>query len=162
MNRASDPTNYLTVSLDSEDDTVRFASKIWRVAQRGDVIALWGSLGVGKTTFARGFIQAATSAQEEVPSPTFTLVQMYDSPVGPINHFDLYRIDHEDEVVELGIEDAFVDGITLIEWPGKMGHWLPHDRLDLEIQSNDSSTSRTAILTGYGSTWQERLSALNL
>ena len=153
---------HLTVPLGSEDDTVRFAAQIWQHAQRNDVIALWGDLGVGKTAFARGFIQAATTATEEVPSPTFTLLQTYDSDLGTIHHFDLYRIEHEDEVLELGIDDAFADGVSLIEWPGNMGHWLPQRRLDLKLESIGDSGIRTATLSSDDLEWQSRLAAMNL
>ena len=153
---------HLTVSLGSEDDTVRFAAQVWQHVQVGDVIALWGDLGVGKTAFARGFIRAATTATEEVPSPTFTLLQTYDSDLGPIHHFDLYRIEHEGEVLELGIDDAFADGVSLIEWPGNMGRWLPHKRLDLTLETDGDSGTRTAKLSSADPDWQARLAGMDL
>jgi tRNA threonylcarbamoyladenosine biosynthesis protein TsaE len=162
MNESPQKAGDLEITLGREDDTLRLAAQIWQIAQPGDVIALWGDLGAGKTAFARGFIQAATSLDEEVPSPTFTLLQTYESPAGLIHHFDLYRIEQADEVLELGIEDAFADGITLIEWPGNMGHWLPRARLDLELTVHDNVTTRTAKLTATDPTWQARLADLNL
>lgn len=161
MDNKPDMTAHQSVLLRCEDDTMRLAEQIWQISRVGDVIALWGDLGVGKTAFARGFIRAATRPAEEVPSPTFTLLQTYGAPPGLIYHFDCYRIEHEDEVLELGIDDAFADGISLIEWPGNMGRWLPDRRLDLELASLNQDTSRTAILTG-DLTWQARLVALDL
>mgnify|MGYP005627870997 FL=1 len=153
---------HLTMPLRSEDDTVRFAEQVWQHAKRNDVIAMWGDLGVGKTAFVRGFIRAATTATEEVPSPTFTLLQTYDSGLGTIHHFDLYRIEHEDEVLELGIDDAFADGVSLIEWPGNMGRWLPHKRLDLTLETLGDSGARMAKLSSDDPDWQARLAGMDL
>jgi tRNA threonylcarbamoyl adenosine modification protein YjeE len=87
---------------------------------------------MGKSVFARGLIQKLTDA-EEVPSPTFTLVQGYDAPQFEIYHFDLYRLKDPDEVFELGFEEAVYGGVCLIEWPEKAGNWLPKDIFKLEI-----------------------------
>src|SRR5215470_13086350 len=115
------------IDLPDEAATAAFAARVSAVAAAGDIIALKGDLGAGKTTFARAFIRAH-GCEEEVPSPTFTLVQIYE--VGPIAiwHFDLYRINSPDEAWELGIEDAFLEGISLIEWPDRLGSLLPQHR----------------------------------
>ncbi len=104
-----------------EADTARLAGIVARAAVPGDVIALSGDLGSGKTAFARGFIRALTAPAEEVPSPTFTLVQTYSANGRTIYHFDFYRIDDPEEAWEIGIEEAFAGGITLIEWPERLG-----------------------------------------
>ncbi len=127
-----------------------------RLARPGDVIALWGDLGTGKTVLARAFIRALTNAHEEVPSPTFTLVQTYDAPQGAIHHFDAYRLETPQEAFELGIEDAFCDGISLIEWPGRLGSLLPFVRLDIELIHGQEAQSRCAILSGPPE-WLQRL-----
>ena len=102
---------------------------------RRDVIALRGDLGAGKTVFARAFIRARTRPDEEVPSPTFTLVQVYE-PAGradaAIWHFDLFRLATAEDALELGIEDAFGGAISLIEWPERLGRLLPASRLDAD------------------------------
>ena len=122
-------------------------------AVRGDLIALWGDLGAGKTAFARGFIharqEAAGLAREEVPSPTFTLVQLYEMPGGSVWHFDLYRLGNPAEIHELGLDDALAEGITLIEWPERLGPLLPEDRLDLSLAAAPDE-GRTARLLGWG------------
>ncbi len=123
----------ITADLADETATERFAAAIARLARRGDVIALWGDLGAGKTTFARCFLRALGVA-EEVPSPTFTLVQRYPAGELTVYHFDLYRIEAVEEVYELGIEDAFEEGVSLIEWPDRLGGLLPADRLDIAFE----------------------------
>src|SRR3984893_12155605 len=120
------------VDLPNEAATAAFAARISALAEIGDVIGLKGDLGAGKTTFARAFIRAR-GGTEEVPGPTFTLLQVSDTTAAAIWHFDLYRLKSPDEAWELGIEDAFSDGISLIEWPEQLGPLLPRDRLRLTL-----------------------------
>lgn len=116
----------------SEAETTALAGKIAEQAQAGDVFALYGTLGMGKSVFARGFIQKLTAA-EEVPSPTFTLVQSYEAPEFEIYHFDLYRLKSPDEIFELGMEEALYEGVCLIEWPEKMSGYLPKNCFKITI-----------------------------
>ena len=102
------------------------------LAKTGDVIALKGELGAGKTSFARAFIRAL-GGTGDVPSPTFTLVQVYELATATIWHFDGYRLRHPEEAWELGIEDAFADGISLIEWPERFGAFVPARRLEIGL-----------------------------
>jgi tRNA threonylcarbamoyladenosine biosynthesis protein TsaE len=146
-------------SLADEAATVALARRIAALAGPGDVIALAGELGVGKTRFARAFVDTLTGEREEVPSPTFTLVQTYDSPAGPIWHFDLYRLSRPDEAYELGIEEALTDGISLIEWPDRAQALLPEERLDLTLAFAAAPNARTARIAGRGS-WADRLAGL--
>ena len=95
-----------------------------------------------------------------MPSPTFTLVQTYDRLPAPVWHFDLYRIERPEDAYELGIEDAFAEGICLIEWPGRLGGLLPAERLDLALAFGATNEARRATLTGQGA-WARRLSLLN-
>ena len=151
--------------LPNEAATSALAACLWPLCNTGDVIALWGDLGAGKTSFARGFVRTATHPEEEVPSPTFTLLQTYETTGITIYHFDLYRIESPDEVIELGVEDAFSDGISLIEWPGRMGYWLPPNRLDVTLTSSgkeNQESGRSVTLSAPSATWGNRLQHLDL
>ncbi len=146
------------VDLPDEAATVAFAVRISALAEIGDVIALKGDLGAGKTTFARAFIHAR-GGTEEVPSPTFTLVQVYELEPAAIWHFDLYRLKSPDEAWELGIEDAFSEGISLIEWPEQLGPLLPRYRLEITLLFADRPEARRAVIAAGGD-WQERLAGI--
>jgi len=118
------------------------------MARPGDVLALWGDLGSGKTTLARGFLRALGHL-EDVPSPTFTLVQVYELARLTVWHFDLYRLTRAEDVWELGLEEALAAGVSLIEWPERLGSLLPADRLDIALEVADGDTRR-ATLTSRG------------
>ena len=142
--------------------TQALAARLAGVARSGDVIALSGPLGAGKTEFARAFIRAlarrhGAAAPEEVPSPTFTLVQTYDLGAVSVWHFDLYRLERPGDVAELGLDEALAEGISLIEWPERLAGQLPRDRLDIALgyAAPDKPGARIAALTGHGS-WNAR------
>jgi len=147
--------------LPDEDATRRLGQALAALARPGDTIALEGTLGTGKSTLARAFIRALTSPDEEVPSPTFTLVQVYDTPAGAVWHFDLYRLERPDDAYELDIEDAFADGICLIEWPDRLGSLLPVQHLSLRLEETETKDSRRVHLTATGS-WADRIGELSL
>jgi tRNA threonylcarbamoyladenosine biosynthesis protein TsaE len=116
----------------------RFAAELAARARRGDVFALSGELGAGKTALARSFISALARREgvtppADVPSPTFTLMQEYDVGHERVFHFDLYRLKRPEEAMELGLEDACADGIALIEWPERLGRTVPRDRIDVRL-----------------------------
>ncbi len=144
----------VTVALPDLAATERLAARLAAAAQTGDVIALEGPLGAGKTAFARGFVAALCAAErrvaDEVPSPTFTLVQHYPFVRFTLYHFDLYRITDPDEAAELGLDEALAEGVTLIEWPERLGGALPADRLDLALAAGDAPDARVATLTAHG------------
>lgn len=146
----------VTIELAGLPATHRLAARLARMAKPGDVLALSGDLGAGKTEFARAFIRALTEPDEDVPSPTFTLVQTYESTRGEIWHFDLYRLDSPDEAFELGIEDAFHDAISLIEWPERLGPHLPRGRLGVHLTVTKGKNHRQAVLTPHND-WSERV-----
>lgn len=138
-----------TIDLADEAQTVRLAARIAAAAQARDTVALSGPLGSGKTSFARAFIRALGHGDEEVPSPTFTLVQTYAFPNRPVVwHFDLYRLETPDEVYELGIEEAWEDGICLIEWPERIAALLPRERLDIALAPGRGPRQRRATVVG--------------
>ena len=127
-----------------------------RIAARlrpGDAVCLTGPLGAGKSTLARGLIRALTSPEEEIPSPTFTLVQRYPGAGFPVAHFDLYRIRSAAEVQELGLDDALDEGAAVIEWPQRLGDAQPVDRLDIEIAVEGEG--RRVRVEGHGA-WKGR------
>lgn len=147
----------LSIHLPGPRDTDALGRRLAGLVQSGDVIALTGDLGAGKTALARSLIRAlrmpdgSDAAGEEVPSPTFTLVQTYDrqdSNGAPLHvwHFDLYRLGDPDEVDELDWEDALADGLVLIEWPDRLGPRLPGHHLDITMGFDEAGSGRLAIL----------------
>jgi tRNA threonylcarbamoyladenosine biosynthesis protein TsaE len=143
--------------------TAVFGRRLAGLLRRGDVVALKGGLGVGKTTLARAIVAGLSPEAEDVPSPTFTLVQTYPAALsdGPAElwHFDLYRLDRPDQVYELGIEDALAEGVSLIEWPELAAGLLPKERLltiELQIANGEA---RRALIQG-GAAWRDRLPGL--
>jgi tRNA threonylcarbamoyladenosine biosynthesis protein TsaE len=149
----------IVVDLPDETATAALAARISALAAPADIIALKGDLGAGKTTFARAFIRARGARDEEVPSPTFTLVQVYELDPTPVWHFDLYRLESPEEAWELGLEDAFSGAISLIEWPERLGPFLPERRLEITLAFGDRPGARRALLSP-GDPWQTRLTAL--
>jgi tRNA threonylcarbamoyladenosine biosynthesis protein TsaE len=147
--------------LADEAATSAFAGRVAALLRPGDVVALRGDLGAGKTSFARAMIRALAGAEVEVPSPTFTLVQTYEVEPAPVWHFDLYRLSGPDEVIELGWEEARAGGIALVEWPDRLGPLLPAERLEIRLDFGDGAESRLATLTGQEG-WAARLAALSL
>ncbi len=148
----------LVLPVADEAETARLARGLAKLCRKGDVVGLVGDLGAGKTTFARHFINALMPQEVEVPSPTFTLLQVYEAHPCPIFHFDLYRLARPEEAFELGIEDAFADGISLIEWPEKLGRLLPADILTVDIVAvtGGGPTARRILLEGVD-TWRDRI-----
>jgi tRNA threonylcarbamoyladenosine biosynthesis protein TsaE len=152
MRQAESPDSLAERVFDLPDEaaTARLARRVARLAHPGDVIALRGELGSGKTAFARAFI-----GEPDVPSPTFTLVQIYERPPGEsaaarIWHFDLYRLKDPEEAVELDIEDAFAEGISLVEWPERLGLLLPAEALEIAFEFGPTPTARRLRLSGRG------------
>jgi len=135
-----------------------------RLLRPGDVVALYGDLGAGKTALARAMIRALPgppgAAEEEVPSPTFTLVQTYEREPAPVWHFDLYRLEGAGEVEELGFSEALADGIVLVEWPERLGALLPAEALCVTL-TFAAADGRRARLEGGGD-WPARLTELRV
>jgi tRNA threonylcarbamoyladenosine biosynthesis protein TsaE len=149
------------IEFADETETCAFAAALAAVAVPGDVIGLTGPLGTGKTVFARAFIRALAAADIEVPSPTYTLMQLYETPLAPVYHFDFYRLESARELDELGLDDAFADGISLIEWPERCALPILPGRLDLVFSSPDAARPELRRLEiAPGAAWRARLAAL--
>ncbi len=147
------------INLDSLTETMRLAYLLSGSLKAGDLVTLGGDLGSGKTSFARFLIRALTDDENhEVPSPTFTLMQLYQGKNFPIVHADLYRINDPLELNELGWDEAADDALLVVEWAERAGHILAHDRLSLTFLSEheEEPEHRIGVLTGYGS-WAKRL-----
>ena len=139
------------IALADRAATRRLARRIAPLLRTGDVVALGGDLGAGKTTLVRDLIEALAGAPLEVPSPTFTLVQTYEVGGLAVWHFDLYRITRPEEIIELGLDDALADGVALFEWPERLGPFLPADRLDVTLAHGAAPEARIATIEAHGS-----------
>ncbi|MCC7252888.1 tRNA (adenosine(37)-N6)-threonylcarbamoyltransferase complex ATPase subunit type 1 TsaE [Hyphomicrobium sp.] len=147
--------------VDADEATVvRLAERIALKLARGDVIALSGDLGAGKTTFARALIRAVLGDQDaEIPSPTFSLVQTYATPRLELAHLDLYRIAGDDDLIELGFDELVASGAAIVEWPERVPGLLAANRLDIHLAQGTWPEQRTLGLVGHG-TWAPRLARL--
>lgn len=132
-----DQTAPFTLFLPTEADTDRLAVWLAERLQRGDTLLLSGPIGAGKSHLARAFIRARLGRFEDVPSPSFTLVQTYQADDTEIWHADLYRLSHPDEVLELGLDDAFDSAICLVEWPDRLGPLAPARAIHLTLSGKD-------------------------
>ncbi|RAP42260.1 tRNA (adenosine(37)-N6)-threonylcarbamoyltransferase complex ATPase subunit type 1 TsaE [Rhodovulum viride] len=154
----------LSLSLAAEAQTRALADRLAAALGAGDTLLLDGPIGAGKTAFARALIQAAQTRAglppEDVPSPTFTLVQTYEAGPFEIWHADLYRLGHPHEVLELGLDEAFDLALCLIEWPDRLGDLAPADALRLTFGPGPSETARTLDLVSADPSWADRLSFL--
>lgn len=150
------------IPLADEAATTRLGAALAGRLAAGEGVLLSGDLGMGKSTLARGLIRALTRPDEDVPSPTFTIVQFYDS-TPPVAHFDLYRLEDPREIEEIGLYEAIDDGVALIEWPERLGtggaEALSPDRLSVRLET--AGAGRRAHLTGHGA-WVEKLKDLHV
>ena len=151
-----------TISLVNADATGALGARIAPLLQPGDAVLLYGPLGMGKSTLARGLIRALTGPHEDVPSPTFTLVQFYET-TPPVAHFDLYRLTRADEAFEIGLDEALDDGVAIVEWPERLGEdvsWLIGENrlcITLSEDGDDPETAgRLATVLAAGS-WETRI-----
>lgn len=133
--------------LNDARDTLALGARLSGHLRVGDVVALRGGLGAGKTTLVRGFLQALLGDETEVPSPTYTLIQIYDTARGEVWHGDMYRLERPEDGEELGLFDAFEEVMCLIEWPDKLGDFWPKDALTLSLDFDGDG--RVATLSGH-------------
>ncbi|KIC38458.1 ATPase or kinase [Ruegeria sp. ANG-R] len=148
----------LELTLKSPEDTADIAARMGGALQTGDTILLEGVIGGGKTHFARALIQSVLAAPEDVPSPTFTLVQVYETQIGEVWHSDLYRLTSMEEVEELGLVEAFDTGICLIEWPEKLGPLMPQSALLIRFSADPGDQdTRHLVLSWSDPKWNAKL-----
>ena len=147
----------MKLSLPDAEATTRLGAAIAPRLAPGETVMLYGPLGMGKSTLARGLIRALTRPDEDVPSPTFTLVQFYET-APPVAHFDLYRLTRPEEAFEIGLDEALDDGAALIEWPERLGddpgRMLGPDRLIITLE--EDGPARLATVSGAGS-WETKV-----
>lgn len=137
------------IILKDESATAAFAEQLSPLLHVGDCILLEGSIGAGKTAFARALIRARLGRMEDVPSPTFTLVQTYDDPRGDIWHCDLYRLSQPDEAHELGLIEAFETAICLIEWPDRLGSDVPASAARFSFTAGENAHRLIATIPAH-------------
>jgi len=143
--------------------TAKFGQRLAGQLGRGDVLLLSGPIGAGKTHFARALIQrllAGHNALEDVPSPTYTLVQTYFAGPLEIWHADLYRLSHPDEVQELGLTDAYESALCLVEWPDRLGDLAPANALSISFAPGADENDRLITLSATDSRWAPLVAAL--
>ena len=136
----------LSLFLPNDAATTRLGAALANLVRPGDTLLLHGPIGAAKTHLARALIQARLGQLEDVPSPSFTLVQTYMAGTVEIWHADLYRLSHPDEVYELGLNDAFATAICLIEWPDRLGKSAPINALNITLSAEGDG--RRAVLSG--------------
>lgn len=145
--------NHITLTLASPDQTKQLAKTIGALLCPGDVLLLEGDIGAGKTHFSRSLIQSLLTVHEDVPSPTFTLVQVYETAIGEIWHADLYRLTTPGEVIELGLVDAFEDAICLVEWPDRLASLRPNSALQLKFTMAQAEDGRHLEISATDARW---------
>ena len=152
----------MRIALADADATTRLGAAIAPLLAPGEAVLLYGPLGMGKSTLARGLIRALTTPEEDVPSPTFTLVQLYET-TPPVAHFDLYRLTRPEEAFEIGLDEALDEGAAVIEWPERLGD-DPTDALGPDILSvalDEDGAARVATVSGAGA-WKMKLMDLHV
>ncbi len=130
------PDQTFLINLPDADATDALGRVLGDHAVVGDVFLLSGPIGAGKSHLSRAFIRHRLGRFEDVPSPTFTLVQTYEDGAGDIWHADLYRLSHPDEVIELGLDDAFLTAICLVEWPDRLGRLTPQAPITIALSNH--------------------------
>lgn len=147
----------LSLLLSGSDETARRAQQLALRLTPGDVLLLSGDVGAGKTHFARALISELLDSPEDIPSPTFTLVQTYDGQSGAIWHADLYRLTSTHEIEELGLVDAFLDAICLVEWPDRLGPLAPAGALNINLTPGPEEDSRALTAKWTRADWADKL-----
>lgn len=154
-------SSHLSILSKSPEHSARFAAALAPHLSAGDVVLLQGDVGAGKTHFARHLIKSILVEPEDIPSPTFTLVQVYETVLGPLWHSDLYRITSIHEIEELGLNEAFDAAICLIEWPDRLGELEPENALTLCFEQSSDENERKINASWDAQKWCSKLSGWN-
>ncbi|SLN40386.1 tRNA threonylcarbamoyladenosine biosynthesis protein TsaE [Roseovarius albus] len=149
-----------TITTRSSYETCKLAQRLAPQLQMGDVVLLTGEIGTGKTHFARCLIRSLMDVPEDIPSPTFTLVQTYETKGFEIWHSDLYRLSDIYEIEELGLTEAFQSAVCLIEWPDRLGPFTPEGALHISISGNAQNDTRDWLLEWQNTKWTTKLEGL--
>ncbi|WP_298840886.1 tRNA (adenosine(37)-N6)-threonylcarbamoyltransferase complex ATPase subunit type 1 TsaE [uncultured Roseobacter sp.] len=149
----------LSAVLSSPEETGTLAGRLAQQLNPGDVLHLIGEVGAGKTHFARHLIQSVLEVHEDVPSPTFTLVQEYETVRGPLWHSDLYRVTSTGEIEELGLTEAFDTAICLIEWPDRLGDLAAAKALEVRLDPAPEEMARRMTVSWSDNRWTDRVTA---
>ncbi len=156
--------NAISILFINEEQLHRFAAAFAQCLTKGDCVALEGDLGAGKTSFARALVQSLQPTPDDVPSPTFTLLQTYPVQlkhgIAELWHYDLYRLKNEEELEELGLNDALEHAVTVIEWPAIAARYLPSDTLYIRIDKQQDEFARLWHFS-YPSRWQHYFDILH-
>ncbi|MFN3211036.1 MAG: tRNA (adenosine(37)-N6)-threonylcarbamoyltransferase complex ATPase subunit type 1 TsaE [Roseovarius sp.] len=150
------PARHVQIDLSGPEATAALARRMAPGLRPGDVLLLTGPVGAGKTHFARSLIQSLLPVPEDVPSPTFTLVQTYDAADFEIWHADLYRLSDPGEVIELGLPDAFETAVALVEWPDRLAELAPANALSLAFAPLPDPDQRALDITWDDPRWDDR------
>lgn len=153
-------TSPLVLASDTPARTARIAEQLAGALAAGDVLLLSGDIGAGKTHFARSLILSLLDVPEDVPSPTYTLVQTYEAPGVELWHADLYRLGDISEVEELGLFQAFDEAICLVEWPDRLGDLAPASALSLSFEQAGADESRRIRFDWSAERWQACMTEL--
>ena len=154
------PECHAQFSLTSPEQTAHLARDLGQALLPGDVLLLSGGVGAGKTHFARALIRSLQKLPEDVPSPTFTLIQTYDTMSGEVWHSDLYRLTHVSEIDELGLTEAFESAICLVEWPDRLADQAPGDALSLMFEYGKEENMRHLSLSWSAPRWAAKLKGI--
>ncbi|MGH1398576.1 MAG: tRNA (adenosine(37)-N6)-threonylcarbamoyltransferase complex ATPase subunit type 1 TsaE [Alphaproteobacteria bacterium] len=139
-----------TIISKSESDTARAAQDLAQTLKSGDILLLHGTLGAGKTALTRALIRSLSNTPTlEVLSPTFTLLQTYDTDKGEVHHYDLYRLEDPEEILQIGWEESLYNTITIVEWPERLGAYKPQDSIDITITIDDNTKNRTITINRH-------------
>ncbi len=141
----------------SPDETAQLAIRLGATLQAGDTLLLEGDIGAGKSHFARALILSRLAQPEDVPSPTFTIVQAYDLPECELWHADLYRLGDPDQIIELGLLDAFQNAVCLVEWPDRLDDLRPPEALTIRLDDPDKTDLRVISFSWSNPAWSDRV-----